>query len=1064
MKKISILLLLCSFISIAVFSQSAEIKGKVTDSANAPLAGVSVVVSGTSRGTQTNSKGEFTLRVTDNKKVTLIFSYTGYKSKNVKADPTSSITVSLEKDVNQIDDVVVVGYQTVRRKDVMASVASVDAKQLRDIPINSAAEMLNGRLAGVTATTAEGSPDAEVRIRVRGGMSITQDNSPLYIVDGVQIENALNVIAPQDIQTIDVLKDAAATSIYGARGANGVIIITTKSGKPGKMKMHYNGFVGVKTLAKRLPVLSPYEFLVYNYERSLGSTADSTNFRNDFGTWDTLVNYKNVEAVDWQGEMMGRTGIASTHNAGFSGGTQKATYNFNYTHNNDKAIVLNSEYKRHLLNFKGDYKITNKIKVGAGFRYTNQEVLGAGVSDDKGSAYNRLRSAVKYRPFLSTGQDIDDNDPLAEDNVGNGLSLVNPILLARAEYRTKRTNALNLNANVTYNINKRFSFRSVFGYDSNEQIDKQFSDSLTPYSRIQGAAKPIISLDSTSRKVITNSNVLTYSLKNYKKKHDLTVILGQETYQLETHTHGRTIENYPQNTYPNKAFNETNLGTVKGLPRLFKSKYTSLSIFSRINYGYKGKYMAEVNVRADGSSKFATDERWGYFPSGSLAWVISKEDFLKNSTNINNLKLRIGYGTVGNNRIGDYLYQTTFRNDQLFYSLNGNIVPAFTSTALVNENLRWESLVNQNFGLDIGLLRGRLDVSFDYYMNQSKDLLLDVPIASTYGYVTQLQNIGETSNKGWELQVNATIIRKPKNNFTWSANFNISHNKNTVEALGRGMKAFFPAPSWGVSGQPTDYIVRIGDPVGSMWGLVNEGFYKVSDFDYNATTNTYTLKAGVVNNTSIIGTPQPGSIKFRDLNGDGVVDVNNDRQIIGDPTPDFTGGLNQQFTYKQWDASIFVNFVIGGDIYNANNIEFINGYTPNANMLGMVENRWRTIDANGQRVTDPTALTALNANATLWRPITGAGAFFPHSWAIEDGSFLRLNNITIGYTLPVKALAKLKLDRLRFYATANNLAVITGYSGFDPEVSVRRSPLTPNLDYSAYPKSRTYIFGVNVSF
>jgi hypothetical protein len=375
--------------------------------------------------------------------------------------------------------------------------------------------------------------------------------------------------------------------------------------------------------------------------------------------------------------------------------------------------------------------------------------------------------------------------------------------------------------------------------------------------------------------------------------------------------------------------------------------------------------------------------------------------------------------------------------------------------------------------MDLSVLRDRITLSVDVYNNQAKNLLLNVPIASTYGYSSQLQNIGKTSNKGVEVQLGALITKKK--DFTWNANFNISFNTNRVEALGQNQKLFFPAASWGVSGQPTDYIVRIGDPVGAMWGLVNDGFYTLNDFEYNTATGVYTLRPGAVNASGVIGTVQPGSIKFKDLDGDGVINMDKDRTIIGNPTPKFTGGLAQQFTYKSWDMSLFLNFSYGNDIYNANKVEFTNGYTGNSNMLDIMANRWKVVTPQGktaQWVTStgqvmgiaPGELQALNKNASFWQPIKSAGAFFPSSWAIEDGSFLRVNNVTVGYSLPVDKLIKMKISKLRFYFTANNLAVFTKYTGYDPEVSVRNSPLTPGLDYSAYPKSRSFIFGVNANF
>jgi TonB-dependent starch-binding outer membrane protein SusC len=1057
-----------------LIAQGRVITGTVTSAENKqPASGVTVTVKGTKTAAITNAEGRYRINV-DNKATILVFTSATFKEFEAVIGGQNVIDAELTPDVKAIEDVVVIGYQTVRRKDLLASVASVSAKDLKDIPINSAAEALNGRLAGVTATTSEGSPDSEVRIRVRGGMSITGDNSPLYIVDGVQVENGLTAISPQDIQSIDVLKDAAATAIYGARGANGVILITTKSGRQGKTVISYNGFVGIKMLANKLGVMDPYDYVIYQSERSRGSSTDSTTFTNNFGrVFDSLDRYKYVPEVDWQKQVFGNTGFMQTHNINASGGNKKVTFNFAYTYNDDQAIVINSSYKRHLINLKGDYKITKNLKVGIGTRYTRQEVYGAGVSDTKGSSYNRLRNAVKYRPFISNTQDLDDPDPLADPNVGNGLNLYNPISLANSEYRRKSTDIFNVTAFVQYQITKNLSFKSTFGYDYNNLIDRQFNDTLTPYSILQGGRKPVAGLDTSERKTITNSNVLQYSVKNFKGIHSIDVILGEETYDLRTETHQNLFRNYPSFISYNDAFKQTNLAVpFAGYPRVRETRYTSLSFFGRINYSLMDRYLFSFNVRADGASKFAPGKQWGYFPAGSVAWRVKNENFLKNSNFISDLKLRAGFGTVGNNRIDDYLFLTSYRNDgTYYYGINGQTVIAYFPGSLVNPELKWESTLNKNYGIDLGLFKNRINLSLDIYNNASKDLLLFVPIASTYGYTTQYQNVGKTTNKGVELQLNAAVIRKPQG-FNWNANFNISFNKNNIEQLGVGQQFFYPPAAWGVSGQPTDYIIKIGEPVGSMFGLVTDGFYTVNDFNYSG--GVYTLKPGIVSNAGIIGIVQPGAIKFKDLNGDGLVDLNNDRQIIGNPTPKFTGGLNQQFSYKQWDLSLFVNFSYGNDIYNANKIEFTNGYSGNSNMLDIMEGRWKVITPTGQTAQwvsgnsvfgiAPDQLAALNANATIWQPIRGAGAFYPHSWAIEDGSFLRFNNLTLGYSFPANKLAGTKISKLRLYFTANNFAIITNYTGYDPEVSVRSNPLTPGLDYSAYPKSRSFIFGINASF
>ena len=1073
-------LLICPINKIC--AQGRQITGKVTSAENKqPLTGVTVLAKGAKKAVTTDVQGNYKITV-DNSVTTLVFTSTGFIPYEASIVGETSVNVEMALDVKAQEEVVVIGYQTVKRKDLLASVSSIGAKDLKDVPINSAAEALNGRLAGVTATTAEGSPDADVRIRVRGGMSITGDNSPLYIVDGVQVENALNVISPQNIQSIDVLKDAAATAIYGARGANGVLVITTKSGKPGRTVISYDGRIGVKSLSKKLKVLSPYDYVVYQSERSRGNSTDSVAFTNNFGhTWDTLANYKNVDPVDWQEEVMGRTGITTTHSISASGGNKKVTYLFGYTYNNDKAIVINSNYKRHLLNLKADYNVTKDIRAGVSVRFAQQNVLGAGVSDTKGSSYNRLRNAVKYRPFLSSGSDIEDNDPIADPNVGNGLNLVNPIALANAEYRRKSTEEYDVTAYASYNIIKNLSFKSTFGYDWNRLDDRNFNDTLTPYSTIQGGKKPIAGIDGTTKTTITNSNVLTYSVKGWKNKHNLDLIAGEETYELRTETSSVLYRNYPAGITYKDAFKQNDQAiSFTGYPKFGKTRYTSLSFFGRVSYSLLNRYLFSIDARADGASKFAPGKQWGYFPAGSVAWRVKNEKFMEKVNFINDLKFRFGYGTVGNNRIKDYLFLTTFSSDgRYYYGINNQSVNGYYPVSLVNQDLKWESTVNKNFGVDISLFKNRVSLSVDIYKLDSRDLLLDVPVPTTYGYLSQLQNIGKTSNKGVEVQLNAVILRRP-NNISWSANLNISTNKNKVVALGVNQLSFLPGASWGVAQQPADYIVRIGDPVGSMWGLLTDGFYTVNDFNYTpggGGYGPYTLKPGVISYGTALGNIQPGAVKFKDLNGDGIVDFDHDRTIIGDPTPKFTGGLFQQFTYKNWDASLFLNFSYGNDVYNANKIEFTNGYTANSNMLALMEGRWKVVTPTGQTAQfinstnqiigiPPDQLAALNANATIWQPGrgTGASAFIPHSWTIEDGSFLRFNNLTIGYNIPVKSIAGLKMSNLRLYVTANNLAILTNYSGYDPEVSVRNSPVTPGLDYSAYPKSRSFIFGVNATF
>jgi len=479
-------------------------------------------------------------------------------------------------------------------------------------------------------------------------------------------------------------------------------------------------------------------------------------------------------------------------------------------------------------------------------------------------------------------------------------------------------------------------------------------------------------------------------------------------------------------------------------------------------------------MRADASSRFAEDKRWGYFPSGSVAWRISQEDFMQDITAISDLKLRLSYGTSGNDRIDDYLFMNIYEAGAK-YALNEELIPAYITKNLANEDLVWETTVSKNIGLDLSLFKNRIQLIADAYQNKVHDLLIKVPIPSTSGYTTQIQNIGSTSNRGLEFQVNTIPINH--RDFVWNANFNISFNRNKIEKISDKQDLYYEKSGFGISGQPSDYVVQVGQPVGAMYGFVADGFYTTDDFDYDPITSIYTLKNGVTDVSDAIGIAQPGWMKLKDLDGNKVID-DNDRTIIGNANPKFSGGLNQQFTYKNFDMSIFVNFVVGNNTYNANKIEFTNAYSSYANSLEMVSGRWKTIDQNGNRIQQvetidgqqfvtgaaPEVLSEINKDATMWIPISGTGAWYPTSWAMEDGSFLRINNITLGYTLPSHLVNRIKINNLRVYGTINNLAVFTNYTGYDPEANTRRSvPVTPGVDYAAYPRSKTFILGINLS-
>jgi len=1065
-------LLIFFFLSLSLntFAQDRVIKGRVTDDTNVPLQGVSVIPKGAKTGVQTDKDGNFSISIPGTGSITLNLSSSGYKPVSIDADGKIILTITMVKNVTSLDDVVVVGYQTMRRRDLLSSVSSVGARDLKDIPVNSAAQALAGRLAGVQVTGTEGSPDAAAVIRVRGGGSITQDNSPLYIIDGIQVEDALNVISPQDIASVDVLKDASATAIYGARGANGVIIITTKNGRNQKPTLTYNGMVGVSQLANKLDVMNPYDFVMYQYERSRGSTTDMNGFQNTYGIYKDLDLYKSVPFVDWQDQMFGRNAFQQTHNVALMGGNASTTYNLSLTYNAQDGILLGSDFDRKLVNFKLDHKLNEMVRIGFNTRYNYTTVHGAGTSNPGSSSTNRLRHSIKYRPFLMGGQDLYYyDDDYADATNANSLKLVNPILYNDAEYRRNLTDVLNLAGEVELKFTSYLSFKSTAGFDFTNMRREAVDDSITGNSK-QNGGLPLAAISTSNRTTINNSNVLTFSNAtlsgNFNKKNRIVALIGHEIYQNRTRGENLFARNFPSGIPPRKALGNMNLGTMylnPSNPPSFEYTNRIVSFFGRINYDYDGKYLLTVSTRADGSSKFAEGNKWDYFPSVAAAWRVSKENFMKNSSSvISDLKFRVSYGEAGNNRIGDFLYLTQFVTNSQYW-LNDQLNTAYIPDALANQNIIWEKTKSRNIGLDISFLKNRIQLTTDIYKNTTENLLINVPVPTSSGYTTQIQNVGSTENRGIEIQINATPIAKK--DFTWTANFNISFNKNEVTALSTYQNSYLQASGWGIASTAADFIVKVGEPVGSIRGFTTDGYYEIEDFDYNSSTGTYTLKAGQPSNLSVTSlAPYPGRLKFKDMDGNGTID-DADRTIIGVAQPDFFGGVNQQFTYKNFDLSIFVNFQGGNKVINANRLEFTNAYTPNSNMLTVMNDRWRNVNDQGQVVTDPTELAKINANAKIWSPSTAANSFMLHSWAVEDGSFIRINNVSLGYNFPKSMLEKIKIQKLRLYVTGNNLAVFTNYSGYDPEVSTRRSnPVTPGVDYSAYPRSTTYIAGVNVTF
>ncbi|GAA0542365.1 SusC/RagA family TonB-linked outer membrane protein [Chitinophaga japonensis] len=1061
--------------SLTGFAQSRQVTGTVTSKETGDgLPGVTVRIKNTSTGATTDVNGRFALPVKSDQQVVLVFSYIGYENRTLSAAAGQTLQVQLQAANSQMNEVVVVGYGTVPRGDFTGAVSSLNApKELKDIPANTVAEALAGRLAGVQVTTTEGKPGAEIMIRVRGGGSITQDNSPLYIVDGIQVEDALSLLSPQEIQSIDVLKDAASTAIYGARGANGVVIITTKGGKAMKTKVSYDGYAGIRKIVNKLDVLEPYDYAMYQYKLYNYNTDDLTKkaFRDKYGRWEDLELYRDVPLTTWQDEVFGRDAWNKTHVVTVSGGSKTTTFNLTLNNVSEDGIMLNSGYRRTMGSFKFDHKATDRLRIGLTARYSRQRIDGVGTSATGSQGTNRLRNAVRYKPFIAPGDEdmVDVFDP----EYANLTNLTSPVLLANNELRYDYRNDVNLSGYFSYNITKQLTFRSVTGITGTNRRSNTYNGKVTSVAR-SNADMPVVVIGTGETMSLTNSNTLNYK-NTFNKKHNLDVLAGQEIYQQKSKSFNSTVKWMPVDLTPEQAFAGIQkatppTGQIQDPPTTSEAEHRLISFFGRVNYAYDGRYLATFTARQDGSSKFLYENGFAFFPSVALAWRASQERFLQGLRWLSDLKLRVSIGTSGNNRIGNDLFKTMYGTSTSSYAFEEAVTPGLAPLSLSNPRLKWETTVARNLGLDFGLFNSRINGSIDLYRNSTRDLLLGVKIPTTTGYTDQIQNVGRTQNTGIELQLSAVVMNT--RNFTWNASFNIASNRNKIVSLGidpsgNPLQSYLVQSGWVNS--LTDFLVEVGQPIGQFYGYVTDGYYTIDDFDYDAATQRYTLKPGVPNSSAAaLGAKevQPGDLKLKKLSKDSSTVIGlNDRTVLGNAQPKFYGGLNQQFAWKGFDLSIFVNFSYGNKVYNANKIEFTTAYLyKDNNLLSFMKDSWKWYDDNGVRVTDPEQLRALNKDTKYWS--APGGNYFLHSFAIEDGSFLRISNVTIGYSLPERLLKRTRVfSRFRIYATVNNLHTFTRYTGYDPEANTRRNnPLTPGVDYAAYPRSRFVLAGVNVSF
>lgn len=1069
MNKLIISIFTLLLVAVSGFAQT--VTGTVTDNYG-PVIGAAVMVQGTKIGATTDMDGNFTLiNVPDVNKAVLIIRYVGMNEvKEPLKGRTSGIHIQMTEAVGQLDDVVVIGYGTQKRGNLTGSVASVSGKVLERVPTTSVAEAIVGKLPGVQVTAVDGSPDADIKILVRGGGSITQDNSPLILIDGFEA-GSLKDIPPTDVESIEVLKDAASTAVYGARGANGVILVTTKQPKEGRVSINLNTYLQTKTLSKHLDVMDPYEYVLMQYEYARQKNSIPTDFFNKYGHPYEFYIYQGDEGKDWQDEMFGTHPVAKYVDLSVNGGTEKSKYKFTFIHQDQPSVMVGNGLKQNNLNVTFNTKLFNFLTFEFRSRMLHKEVNGSGT--DGVSLQDALRQAPTKG--LDEYMKVPEDDTYFDPDQLDEVTRFDPIEESKVNYKKRINKSWNTMGALTWNVIKGMTLRSEFGYENNTEENREFWGLDTNNAK-NNNNQPMAAwqMKQGSRWQLTNVWNYKFMLNDV---HDISLMLGQEMKSTISSTKKYTTRYFPESMTADKAFDNLSMGTPYENSSSKGSPSRISSFFGRVDYGYNDKYLATVTLRSDGSSKFASGNRWGFFPAAAVAWRMSNEDFLKDNKVVSNLKLRLSFGTSGNDRINADLYQKLYGIDSNRPAGWGEVsryyYRFYDKTYLYNPDVKWETTVSRNLGFDFGFFGERLSGSFDIYWNTVKDLLVPTDIPGYTGYTKLMKNVGQTSNRGVELQLNGYIVSTP--DFTLNATFNIAHNKNKIDHLASGEREWILSSNWAGSGllNTDDYRAYVGGTTGLIYGFVNDGFYTVDDFEsFDAKSQTWYLKKGVVDSSILSDTPRPGNAKFKKLTS---VDENSanpykltaeDRTVIGETTPKFSGGFGLNGTWKGLDLSVFFNFMYDFDVFNANQVMMTTWSSNNYNNFSAELNsnkRWRNFDDMGNEIRySPEILADFNKNATMWNP-TSMGRPISMSYAVEDGSFLRLNTATIGYTLPRNWTKKVGLNNVRFYVSGYNLFTITGYSGYDPEVNIATG-LTPNIDNNRYPRSRTYTFGAQLTF
>lgn len=1037
-KSFALMLAIC--LSVGAFAQSFELAGVVVDENDVPLPGAGVYINGTNDGTNTDLDGKFLIKL--NKGSQLTVSFIGYRDEIINFVGQNNITIKLQPDTRTLDEVVVVGYGTMKRSDLTGSVSSVVTKDISNFKTSSISGALGGQLAGVQITETDGAPGSGFVFNIRGVGTVNGDSSPLFIVDGFQVED-ISFLANADIESIEVLKDASSSAIYGSRAANGVVMVTTKSGKVSRPTISYNGSGTYRHISKKLPMLSSYDFVKLQGE--INEVYLNTYYRegdDEYGIphkYQSLEDYRDMEAVDWQ-ELAFRPTWSQNHEVTVAGGSESTKYSAVFSHYDEDGIFLNSGFKKTTGKLRFNQKILKNLVFDATVYYTHSEKAGAGTTADKGR-FNMLAMILSARPvggLKLTNEELikSDIDPVMLED-GGSLAQVNPIKQAQNVTNTKVADYWGINGSLSWEIVKGLTFKTAATYSNTFSRNNVFYK-LGSKEAYRNGQKPYGQSQMTKDIRWINFNHLTWKQKIGKHRYD--IMLGQEaSFNSQQWLLGQAMD------FPFDNLENDNLG-IGATPSKVQSNYYDkalLSFFARANYNYADRYLFTFTARADGSTVFSDKHKWGFFPSFSAAWRIDQEPWMEGAKDwLSNFKLRAGWGTVGNDRISNYLSLDLYTSSK--YGVGSATKTVLTPRQLRNSNLKWEGSSTVNLGLDLGFFDNRLSVVAEAFVKNTKDLLLAQSLAHVTGFASQMQNIGKISNKGIELSIMSTNI--DSRNFVWQTSFNISFIRNTLKSLASGVDYMEARSGFDSNFTQYDYIAIVGQSLGLIYGYEFDGIYQSSDF-YTTPSGALLLKPGITNNTRYNKAIEPGVVKYKDQDGDGVI-TTDDRTVIGCALPKFYGGLTNSFTFYGVDLSFMFQYSYGNDVYNATRVFSTQSNSGRINLLAEVADRWSPTNASNK---------VPKYNGYIQNDI--------HSKYIEDGSFLRLKNLTLGYTIPRKLTRKAYIQKLRLYATAQNLFCVNNYSGYDPEVSTSgTNPMTPGLDWGAYPKSRTFTVGVEIQF